>query len=147
MSDLLHISNKVRNGMVEGAASSIELGAQTVKVQIYTLGSGRPSNQNVGITDQVLLAEHISSAGSDGFQESGSLGSLSANAFNDVNAVGDGAPSFFRLIDANNEVCMQGTCGTANAHMIVSSDAYVTGGNSSITQFNISVPATSPAAA
>ncbi|WP_085299239.1 hypothetical protein [Cognaticolwellia mytili] len=146
MSNLLHISNKVRNGMVVGAASSIEVGAQTVKALIFSLGSGIPANENVGITDQVLLAEHLSSYGSDGFEDSATTGSLSANAFADIAAIANGAPAFFRLVDANNEVCMQGTCGVANAHMLVSLPEYIQGGMSKITSLNLSVPATSPAA-
>lgn len=146
MSNELHISNKVRNGMVEGAANSIEQGSDAVKALIYSAGSGIPSNHNVGITDQVLLAEHASNSSNDGFEDTGALGSLSARAFGDVAIVADGQPAFFRLLDANNEVCMQGTCGASGAHMIVSKNDYKVNEISQITQFDLSVPATSPAA-
>ncbi len=141
MSNLLHISTKLRNGAIEGMAAAAETGAQAVKVLLFSLGSGIPANEAVLITDQVLLAEHPSNLGSDGFQNSASVGSLTANAFDDVIAAASGAPAFFRLIDANGEVCMQGTVGISGTHMIINKENIVEGGNSSITGFSASIPA------
>lgn len=135
------ISDKLRNSAIIGVADAMEDGSQTVKVQIYTIGSGIPANHNVLITDQILLAEHPSKFGEDGFEDTSSGGSLSANTFDDVLPVVGGDPSFFRVIDANGEVGMQGTCGVSGTHMIVSDATYIQGGKSSITAFNISIPA------
>lgn len=140
MSNLLHISPKLQNGAIEGMASAAENGAQTVKVQLFSLGSGIPANQSVLITDQLLLAEHPSNLGSDGFADTATVGSLTANAFDDVIALESGEPAFFRLIDANGEVCMQGTVGTVGTHMIINKQSIVKDGNSSITGFSVSIP-------
>jgi hypothetical protein len=141
MSSLLHISPKLRNGAILGMASSIEAGASAVKVLLFSIGSGIPANEAVVISDQVLLAEHPSNLGPDAFEDAATSGSLSANAFDDVLAQAEGDPAFFRLIDANGEVAMQGTAGTAGTHMIVDTQTYVTGGDSRITGFSVTIPA------
>lgn len=141
MSNEFHVSEKLRNAALVGMAGAAETGASAVTCLIYALGSGIPANLNVVITDQPLLATHVSNLGVDGFEDTASVGSLNANAFDDVVAALGGDPAFFRILDANGEVCMQGTAGTSGTHMIVSDGTYVQGGNSSITGFAVGMPA------
>ena len=135
------ISNKLRNAAILGVADAMEIGSEKVKVQIYTEGGGIPTSEKVALTaEHILLAEHESSNGSDGFEDTSSGGSLSAHAFEDVSPVKGGAPAFFRVLDANGETAMQGTCGVNGQHMIVSDANYIEGGKSAITAFSISIP-------
>lgn len=140
-SNQLNLSPEARSAIITGFATGLERGQETVKVQIYSAGSGIPIDEAEPIDDQVLLAVHESSKGSNAFKDTVSNGSLTANAFDDVLAAESGMPAFFRLIDSKKLVYMQGTCGTNGTHMIVNTINYIKGGNSSITNFSVTIPA------
>lgn len=131
------ITTRVANTMLDTA---IRLKANGAFLNIY---SGTvPTNADTALAGNTLLAQLT--MGNPAFGAAASA-VLTANAITaDSSADNTGTASFFRLMgsDSNNQVLLQGTCGTSSADMIFNSVAISSGANVSVSSFTITMPLT-----
>ena len=131
------ITTAVANRMLD---FGLGINSNAAKLRIY---SGTvPTNADTALSGNTLLAELTMNA--DSFPAAASA-TLTANAITaDSSADATGTATFFRLMgsDSNNQVLLQGTCGTATSDMILNTTSIVSGANVSISSFTITMPLT-----
>ena len=89
----------------------------------------KPATPGDALSGNTLLVQHT--LGSPAFG-SASNGSATNNAISTVNASAGGDPTFFRVYSSGGTAVFQGTCGTSNADLILSSASITSGGAVSI---------------
>lgn len=105
----------------------------SAKIRIYD--GTQPAGPGTAITTQTLLAELTGNASAFGTV---SNGVLTANAITaDSTADNSGTASWFRVLTSGGTAVLDGTAGTSNADLILTTTSIVAAANVSITSLTI----------
>lgn len=115
------ITNAAARAACDAVVDLLDAGSGPGKLRIYSAGSGVPANADDALTDQVLLAELTLSDPAFGNAADINPGArATANAITgDTSADATGTAAFFRALDSNNVVVIQGNVGTSGAELIL----------------------------
>lgn len=126
---------------ISNAAASAAADAATALVNGGTLriySGTKPTTPDDALSGNTLLASLGFSATAFG---AAANGAATANAItSDTNAPATGTAAFFRAYSSGGTAVFQGTCGTANADLIMSSTAISTGGTVSASSLTYTQP-------
>lgn len=114
-------------------------------INIYTVGSGKPADPDVAITDQVLLASITCEATAFGAAaDTGTSGqaTLALGAGKSATAGNTGTAAWFRISSGGGAGIIDGTCGTADADMILDNTSINSGQTVSISSLTYTHPQT-----
>lgn len=135
-----YISNAAAIAALNAVVDLVDAGAGAGTLRIYS--GTPPADADAALAGNTLLAQLTMSdpafgAASDGTGEA----TVSASAISDdTSADNTGTASFFRLLDSDTNVVFQGTCGTADADLILDSVAISAGVTVSVSALTITLP-------
>ena len=133
---------KITNAAASAAADAVvdlcDAGAGAATLRIYSAGSGVPATADTALTDQVLLAQLTMSDPAFG---AAANGVATASAITqDASADATGTAAFFRILDSNGVVVIQGTVGTATSDLVLNTVSIVAGATVSVTSLTYTQP-------
>lgn len=137
----LKLAAAVAMAAADAAVLTIDAGASASTLVVYD--KTEPAAVTTAITDQVALVTFALPDPAFGASTDGAGGATAtANAISSVTAAADGTASWFRIIDGNGVVKMQGsvTDTTGNGDLKVSSTSIVAGIEVSVISLTITMP-------
>jgi hypothetical protein len=131
---------KITNAAASAAADAVvdlcDAGAGAASLRIYD--GSVPATADTAISTQVLLAQL---AMSDPAFGAASNGVATASAISDdASADATGTATFFRILDSNGTVIIQGTVGTATSDLVLNTTSIVAGATVSVTSLTYTQP-------
>jgi hypothetical protein len=138
------ITNAVAIAMCDVCVDTLDASTDPGWVKIYTVGSGIPTSADEAISDQTLLATLTCSATAfQGAVDDDPGGKATAYAIsNCTSADAGGVAAFFRggHPGGGGTVVTQGTCGLADADMIMNTTTIASGATVAITSWTVTMP-------
>lgn len=123
----------LRHAMLDEITTDIDAGAGAGSLRIYS--GTPPSDADSALSGNTLLAQLTMSDPSAGAASGGDWTASSITA--DSSADATGTASFFRILDSDANVVLQGTVGTSGADLNLNSTAITSGDNVSVTSLVI----------
>jgi hypothetical protein len=121
----------LQNSILNAITTDIDSGSGAGKVRIYN--GSRPADADTAVSGQTLLAELTLS---DPSAAAASGGVWTANSVTgDASADATGTASWFRVLDSDNNVVMDGDVGTSGSDLNLNSTSLTVGGTVDITSF------------
>lgn len=123
------ITNAAAKAACDAVVDLLDAGAGAGTLKIYSAGSGVPANADDAITDQVLLATLTLSDPAFGNAADINPGArATASAITgDSAADATGTAAFFRALDSNGVVVIQGGVGTSGQELNLNTVSLVSG--------------------
>lgn len=118
----------------------LDAGASAGKIRIYS--GSIPADADASLAGNTLLAEltlndpAFGNAADDTGKATATANSITA----DSSADATGTATFFRALDSDDNVVIQGTCGTSDADLILNSTSIQSGVEVQIDSWTFSVP-------
>ena len=129
----LSYADALRHAMLDEITTDIDSGAGAGTLRIYD-GSA-PADADTALSGNTLLAQLTMSDPSAGAASGGDWTASSITS--DSSADATGTASFFRILDSDTNVVMQGTVGTSGADLNLNSVSITSGDTVSVTSFVI----------
>jgi len=139
------ISNAAAIVMCNGVVDLLDAGAGAGLLRIYdSTGAGQPTNPDIAVTSQVLLAELTLSDPAFGNAADAAPGATAtASAITDDSAANNtGTATWFRAVDSNGLAVIDGSVGTSGADLNLATTSITTGQTVSVTSWTITQPET-----
>jgi len=139
------ISNAAAIVMCNGVVDLLDAGAGAGLLRIYdSTGAGQPTNPDIAVTSQVLLAELTLSDPAFGNAADAAPGATAtASAITDDSAANaTGTATWFRAVDSNGLAVIDGSVGTSGADLNLATTSITTGQTVSVTSWTITQPET-----
>jgi hypothetical protein len=131
---------KITNAAASAAADAVvdlcDAGAGAATLRIYD--GSVPATADTALSGNTLLAQLTMSDPAFG---AASNGVATANAITqDASADATGTATFFRILDSNSNVIIQGTVGTATSDLVLNTTSIVAGATVSVTSLTYTQP-------
>ena len=137
MAHLLKISEVAANAAADVIGALLDGGS----LRIYSVGSGRPANPSVDITDQVLLAELTFGSPAFGAAVAGVLTANAITSDSDANATGTAAWYRAAPPGSPDQGVVDGSVGTtSDFDLTLATTAIVEHGTVPVTTFTLTMP-------
>jgi len=140
MATEMKISNVAAKAACDAVVDLLDAGAGAAKVQIYD--APKPAGPDVAITTQTKLAELVCNDpcfGDAADEDPGAKATAEAIA-DDQSADATGTAAWFRAVDSDGNAVDDGTCGTADADMILNSVSIVEGQKVQVLSWTVTMP-------
>jgi hypothetical protein len=130
----ISLKSTVRNAMLDVVGAALDAGSGAGKIRVYS--GVRPTNADTALSGNTLLVEF---ALADPATEAASGGALPLDAEPDLTAVAvaSGTATFYRALDSDNNVVMDGSVATSAADLNLSSVTITSGQSIAITSGNL----------
>lgn len=123
----------LRNNQLDEITTDLDSGASAGTLRIYS--GTKPTNADTALSGNTLLAQLTMSDPSAAAASSGDWTASSITA--DSSADATGTASFFRLLDSDSNVVMQGDVGTSGSDLNLNSVSITSGDNVAVTSMVI----------
>lgn len=136
------IGNAAALAACDGIVDLIDAGSGAGKLRIYS--GTQPTNPDVAITDQTLLAELTFGDPAFGAAADGTPGGVAtANSITaDSSANASGTATWFRAVDSDDNAIFDGTVGTSGANLNLDSVSITAGQSVSVSSLTFTMPET-----
>ena len=136
------ISNAGAIAACDSVVDLLDGGAGAALIRIYD--GAKPTNPDVAIDTQTLLAELTCSDPAFGDAQDGAPGGVAtANAItDDTSANATGTATWFRAVDSNGVGVIDGTVGTSGADLNLNTVEIITGATVSVSSWTVTMPET-----
>lgn len=136
----MKISNVAAKAACNAVVDLLDAGAGVAKVAIYD--APKPAGPDVAITTQTKLAELACSDPCFGDADDADPGAIAtANAITDDTAAdATGTAAWFRASDSDGNAIDDGTCGLADADMLLNSLSIAAGQKVQVTEWTATMP-------
>jgi hypothetical protein len=129
----LSYADALRHAMLDEITADIDSGAGAGTLRIYD--GSVPADADTALSGNTLLAQLTMSGPSAGSASGGDWTASSITS--DSSADATGTASFFRILDSDTNVVMQGTVGTSGADLNLNSVSITSGDTVAVTSFVI----------
>lgn len=140
-----HITNALAIAALDSIVDACDVGSANAAAEVWIYSGTPPADADAALSGNTLLAELVMSNPAFGAAADDTPGAIAtaSSITDDSSANANGTATFFRIVNRDEAVVLQGTVGTSSADLIVATTTFVAGQPVQISSLTVSLPESS----